>query len=271
MLKEYSISDILGLPPQHISYFVGTFEGTDDADIEWPHRHNFYSLIWFTEGSGFYVIDMQEFEIIPNRIFQVSPKQIHNWDYAENSKGYILVCDASLALTLNLGYSSPYIDIGDKASLLKEIFTNLLTETKKNDNLACRNVESGISYLYAILERLSADKKIKSQGLDKTLERLKHVVYEDFHQTKVERYAEMIGFSADILNPVCKQITGITLKQFILDLKVTEAKRLLIYSDKNINEIAYSLGFDDSSYFSRIFKKKTSFTPLGFIKKYRKL
>ncbi|GAB6013341.1 helix-turn-helix domain-containing protein [Viscerimonas tarda] len=57
---------------------------------------------------------------------------------------------------------------------------------------------------------------------------------------------------------------------YLLDIKLTEAKRFLLYSDHNVNEIAFRLGFEDSSYFSRIFKKKTSLTPSDFLKKYRK-
>lgn len=61
MLKEYSVSDILDLPSQHIPYYVGRFE---DTDVEWTHRHDFYSLVWFTAGTRFYIIDMEEYEIL---------------------------------------------------------------------------------------------------------------------------------------------------------------------------------------------------------------
>jgi AraC-like DNA-binding protein len=61
---------------------------------------------------------------------------------------------------------------------------------------------------------------------------------------------------------------GITAKQFQLDLKITEAKRLLIYSSLNASEIAYQIGFEDVSYFSRIFKKKTGLSPTNFKEKY---
>ena len=64
---------------------------TEDPYIEWPHRHSFYSLVWFTSGTGIYVVDFDEYEIIPQRMFLVNPKQIHNWDYSENSKDIMLL------------------------------------------------------------------------------------------------------------------------------------------------------------------------------------
>jgi transcriptional regulator len=53
-------------------------------------------------------------------------------------------------------------------------------------------------------------------------------------------------------------------------MKITEAKRLLLYTTLNINEIAFKLGFEDNSYFAKIFRQKTSFSPTAFQKKYLK-
>ena len=270
MLKEYSVSDILSLPSQHIPYFVGTFEDTEEADVEWPHRHDFYSLVWFTQGSGFYVIDMQEYEIIPNRMFLVSPKQIHNWDYSQNSEGYVLICDSTLALELNLNEIASCLDIADNKSSIENIFIHLLTETKYNDSLTNGNIKAGILYLYSILQRISKENQVVKPDVDKTISKLKQTIFEDFHRTKIEEYADKIGVSVKNLNDICKAHTGVSVKQYILDLKVIEAKRLLIYTSNNINEIAFSLGFKDSSYFSRIFRKRTSLSPYDFLKKYRK-
>lgn len=101
MLKDYSISQTIEQPSEHIPYYIGTFEDTEDPDIEWPHRHSFYSLVWFTAGEGFYVVDFEEYAIKPGRIFLVNPRQVHNWEYSENSRGYVLMIDAALALELD--------------------------------------------------------------------------------------------------------------------------------------------------------------------------
>lgn len=267
MLKEYSISDILALPAQHIPYYAGTFEGTEDPEIEWPHRHSFFSLVWLREGSGFYVIDFEEFEIKANRIFFVSPKQIHNWDYSENSEGYVLAIDGTLGMELDLSYTFPYIDIDEKTKdLLSSIFPNLIENfQRKND------IRTDIRYICQQIDRFAERKEIKSYVTNPYITSFKKLVSENHDQLyTIEWYADKLCISADKLNVLCRENTGTTAKQYILDLKITEAKRLLLYSDYNVNEIAFRLGFEDSSYFSRIFKKKTSFPPSGFLKKYRK-
>ncbi|RRD56972.1 AraC family transcriptional regulator [Tannerella forsythia] len=267
MLKEYSISDLLTLPSQHIPYYAGTFEGTEDPEVEWPHRHSFFSLVWFTGGSGFYVIDFEEYEIKPNRIFLVSPKQVHNWDYSESSKGYIITTDYSLGKELNLCCLSPYLDINDKLKNLLEIaFPDLI------ENFQLRNdISIDIQYIYKQVERFAAKNQQQHYTTNSQLIQFKKLISENRnHLLTINEYAEQLHLSGEQLNTLCKTYTGTSAKQYILDLKITEAKRQLIYTSCNINEIAYSLGFDDSSYFSRIFKKKTSFSPSDFLKKYRK-
>ncbi|WP_121965757.1 AraC family transcriptional regulator [Myroides sp. N17-2] len=266
MLKEYSISDILGLPSQHVPYYVGTFEGTEDPDIEWPHRHSFFSLVWFTKGSGFYVIDFEEYEIKPDRIFLISPKQVHNWDYSENSKGYILTIDYAFGKELDINHISLYLDIKDRyKELLQVVFFDLIENFQKAGNLTI-----DIQYVYKQLERFITQNQLKYNTANSQLTELKILLAKNQQSLyTVEQYATKLNISTEQLNTLCKTHTGISAKQFILDLKITEAKRQLIYTTNNINEVAYNLGFVDSSYFSRIFKKKTNLSPSLFLRKYR--
>lgn len=266
MLKEYSIQDILDSSSQYIPYHAGTFEGTEDPDIEWPHRHSYFSLVWFTEGSGFYVIDFEEYEIKPDRIFLVGPKQIHNWDYSRDSKGYILMIGHPLGSELNLDYSFPFLDIKDQdKDLLNMVFPYLIESLLKE-----HDIETDIRYIYQIIERSAKQNEVRHYNPNSYIDHLKTLILEQYNKIQtIERYADNLHISADELNQLCLQTTGISTKQLILDIKITEAKRLLLYSNKNVNEIAFRLGFEDSSYFSRLFKKKTSLSPSDFLKKYR--
>lgn len=271
MLQKYSISEILSISKDFIPHFSGTFEGTDDGDVEWPHRHSFYSLVWFTEGTGLYVIDFQEYEIKPQRIFLVNTTQIHNWDYSDNCKGYILMVDQTLGKELDVDCPFPYIDIeGKDKSLVEIVLQNLIKESDLNDNLSLSNIRISIQYVYALVRRIAKEKEISIHPHNSVIEQFRTLIFDYSIKLSIEEYAEKLNISTDELNTICKTSTGESAKQYLLDLKITEAKRLLLFSNQNINEIAFQLGFEDSSYFSRIFKKKTSFSPSDFLKKYRK-
>ena len=79
-----------------------------------------------------------------------------------------------------------------------------------------------------------------------------------------EFYADKLGISAKRLNQILKEKLDKTAVQLIHDRVVLEAKRQIIHSENTIKEIAFNLGFKDSSYFSRFFKQLTRQTPQEF-------
>ncbi len=267
MLKVYTISELLALPPHYIPYYVGTFESTEDPDIEWAHRHSFFSLVWFTVGTGSYVIDFEEYEIKPNRVFFVSPKQIHNWDYSDNCRGFILTIDRILGEELNLNYRFPYLDIhGRSKDILAKVFPDLIENFGSQ-----RDIIIDIKYIYRLCERFSELNQCKQYSTNPHIIAFKKLVTEKETQNQsIESYANALQLTVAELNAICKKYLGTTAKQYVLDIKLTEAKRFLLYSNQQVSEIAFQLGFEDSSYFSRFFKKKTTLSPSDFLKKYRK-
>lgn len=68
-------------------------------------------------------------------------------------------------------------------------------------------------------------------------------------------------FNPDYVSQVVKSYTGLTLKQYIINLRIQEAMNLLRNSDMTIRNIALSVGYDNLHYFSRLFKDKTGVTP----------
>jgi AraC family transcriptional activator of pobA len=66
------------------------------------------------------------------------------------------------------------------------------------------------------------------------------------------------------LNRICNEILKKTTTQVITDRIILEAKRMLMDKKRTVNEIASALGFDDYSYFVRLFKKHAGMTPTAF-------
>ena len=74
----------------------------------------------------------------------------------------------------------------------------------------------------------------------------------------------MMFISEKHLNRICKECLNKTTSDLIMDRIMLEAKRMLVHSTKSVPEIAEQLGYLDSSYFSRLFKKKCGKTPIEF-------
>lgn len=78
--------------------------------------------------------------------------------------------------------------------------------------------------------------------------------------------AEELNLSPRYLSDLLKQETGKTAMELIHIFLISEAKNILTGSNNNIAETAYSLGFDNLPYFSRLFKKEVGVSPLQFRK-----
>ncbi|MBS7564781.1 helix-turn-helix transcriptional regulator [Mucilaginibacter sp. Bleaf8] len=76
--------------------------------------------------------------------------------------------------------------------------------------------------------------------------------------------AAQMNLSPKYLSDCLKQLTGQTTQQLIHDRIVEHAKGVLATTGLTINEIAFQLGFEQSQSFSKLFKSKTSLTPLAF-------
>lgn len=84
----------------------------------------------------------------------------------------------------------------------------------------------------------------------------------------IEEYAKSLHISPCWFNRRFKQITKVTPLQYILSLRIANAKSLLEAKDYNITEIAFEVGFNDPLYFTRVFSKSVGITPTEYRKIY---
>ncbi|MEE1186220.1 MAG: AraC family transcriptional regulator [Acutalibacteraceae bacterium] len=86
----------------------------------------------------------------------------------------------------------------------------------------------------------------------------------------VERMASEVGFSVSRFYSIYKAIYGITPTADLIEARVNVAKNMLLFGTKKIDEIAYSLGYDNTTHFIRQFKKQTGCSPTAYRKTNRK-
>ncbi|TDE16164.1 helix-turn-helix domain-containing protein [Dyadobacter psychrotolerans] len=86
----------------------------------------------------------------------------------------------------------------------------------------------------------------------------------------VNQYADELAITPNYLSEVIKRSSGFSASCFIHNRVVLEAKRIAINSDYTMKEIAFQIGFEDPSQFSKFFKLKTGTTFSEFRRKYQK-
>jgi AraC-like DNA-binding protein len=83
--------------------------------------------------------------------------------------------------------------------------------------------------------------------------------------------ASELGCNPDYLGREFRRIYGLTPTEFIHRRRVRHARRLLIESDRNVEEISRACGFKDVGYFRRLFKRHEGMTPLAFRRLYAQM
>ena len=85
----------------------------------------------------------------------------------------------------------------------------------------------------------------------------------------IGEYAGHMCITESKLNRICRLFTEQSAFEVLQDRVLLEAQRHLIYTAAPLSEIAYDLGFNDSAYFCRYFKKRTGITPKNFRRDHR--
>ena len=80
----------------------------------------------------------------------------------------------------------------------------------------------------------------------------------------VKYFADGVNLSPNYFGDVVKKGTGQTAQKYIQNKLIDIAKEELLSSEKSISEIAYALGFQYPQHLTRIFKKSTGYTPMGY-------
>ena len=94
---------------------------------------------------------------------------------------------------------------------------------------------------------------------------VKEVIDEQYqnHLTN-DQLSKLINHRGYEAQALFKQKVGVSMKSLLQQKRLIEGKKKLAFTDKSIKEIGYDLGYEDPTYFNRVFKKNTGFTPNQF-------
>lgn len=247
--------------------------------IEKPHRHDFHLLVIFTKGTGTHVVDFNTFEISAGSVFTLQPGQMHHWNLSKDIDGYILfhskefynvhfqhkqINDYPFYFST---YNTPELILNvTETKKISSFFEMVLAEYSSRELFKEHATLSLLDLIYIELSRHYITPTQLQVKRSHTILRSFEVLLEQFykHEKKPSFYASKLNITLKHLNRVCKETLQKTATIVITDRIILEAKRLLLTPELSVNEIANLLGFEDYSYFSRLFKQKAQKTPSGF-------
>ena len=282
-IPVYHIEQLAAFSTEKTSIGVKRLEQgfRNKPNITSSHRHSFYQIIWVTQGSGIHLIDFNTYPIEPFTLYFLSPGQVHEWKLTEAVFGYIIAFtnkffssslqDTSLLSELPYFYitnTQPLLCVGNEQAA---IFNNIIQRIETEYQASLIDHEAMLSaYLRILLieaKRIYCPNQTTYTVTSSVLitKQFLLLIEENFlTQTFVSEYAKLLGITANHLNETVKRTTGKTAGELIRDRLLLEAKRLLIYSELSISEIAHKLNFEDPAYFGRFFKRYAHCSPSDF-------
>lgn len=261
---------------------LGEYLKTHD-NLVFPHRHDFYHFVYFTDGGGYYSIDFKKFDVVPNQMYFMSPGQIHSWSFESNIQGF--VCNFDVDFFKTFLFSPDYISV---LSFFSGLVGSCVVDVDKKDRAIIVDLfqrlidleEDGggrqkdllrVTLLHLLLKVESRTAKQKQETpihYNHTILRNYITLVEENYTTLrlPKEYAALLYITPNHLNALCKEYLGKQAGEIIRERILLEAKRMLAVGGYTISEIAFALNFTDNSYFSKFFKKSEGVTPENFRK-----
>ena len=239
-----------------------------------PHRIKFYNILYFTSGDDYHYVDFKKYQVKKGSLIFLNKDQIHSFSKTANYKGYIILfTDKFLSRNL-INIQKVFYNILSKPYILdncfeefETIFKQLINEYEDTNNLFKEKIfVSLFNYLILKSEKLLSN-EINDNQNEKYLtifEEFTNILHESYRLSRnVNFYAEKLSISPKHLNTLCRKFLNLSAKNTIDNFVVLEAKRELI-SNSPIKEIAYKLGFLETTNFVKYFKKQTNISPSKF-------
>lgn len=258
---------------------VTKLENRLNPAVPFPHKHNFYHLVFITKGSGWHEIDFQRYQVKKGAFFFMLPSQVHSWSMSAQTTGVVIEFEnlslfkggehivISNALNANKHYylftKKEYAEIN---SMCDELIREYEAELRDFEIMLILTLAKLLLYLSRNTE-LNKTKASRASKFREEFTELLERSYKSHHAP--DFYAKTLKLTTKALNAKVNRILGKSVRDLLQERCILESKRLLAYSDLSVSEVAVELGFDDPNYFARFFKLKTKFTPGNFRQKVR--
>ena len=222
------------------------------------------------------------FFMAPNQVFRIETDA----KTTEERSGWMLLVhpdflwNTSLAKTIRqykyFDYSvSEALFLSEKEELtLNNVIENIRQEYHSNidkfsQQIIISQIETLLNYSERYYHRQFITRKISNHKILDQLEDLLTAAFNSDDLVKnglptVQHIAGALNLSPKYLSSLLKVLTGQTVQQQIHDKLIEKAKEKLSVTTLSVSEIDYELGFEHSQSFSKLFKSKTSLSPLEF-------
>ena len=245
--------------------------GTDHLQetIRRPQGFPTWQIFYGVSGSGEFFVDGMRSVLQPGQIAVLPPHIRHGYrslggDWILHYAGFEgLLCQRVLAV-LGLGESGVYVPADPECFLVHlHRLEDLAAEPEVSHSRCSGELYALLLDLSEGLTRLPESRAAEGRGLEKEM-----ILYLEDHYAEdisLDSLSEHFQRTPEYLCTLFKAAAGETIMQYLRRIRIHQAKiRLMESPDVGLREIAEACGFRSVSYFGKIFRESTGFTPQGY-------
>lgn len=274
---------LYGEPQRGVAEGFVHVESLDDRSrpSEWtirPHVHrDLNHIILIAEGGGAMQAEAAQVRFDAPCLLLIPAGIVHGFDWHRESRGHVATIaepylrhltarDADLAPLFVQARAVP-IPSDDRAKA-EAVILDMARELGWAGPGQRAAVEAAWLSLMVLALRNASLLAVPSHGSARQaalVARLRERIEEHFRAREpVSSLARALGASPTALRQACARVAGSSPAQMLDDRALLEARRLLLYSEMSVAQIAYAVGFDDPAYFSRFFARHVGQPPTAF-------
>ena len=273
-----------------VDFYINTGESKDICGVLTEHRTfktDFFSFYFFRRANGYVLLNFRKIELRDDMVLLLSPHQQQEWhvDEAELDYTFLIfredfmrtfIADKFFVYRLLYYYQTdtpPYLfaapeELAEYMRLLGKIKQELLHPVADTYNL----IVSVLYYLLVVINRAYAKTYRLPVEVPKNnyAFQFKDLLEKHIHTVqRVQEYADMLRVSRITLNNSVMAQFGVSATHLLKQRLLEELKNELLFSDRNVSQLADEFYFSDPSHLMRFFKQQTGKTFTQYITDYQ--
>lgn len=244
------------------------------AGLDWTigaHRHlHLHQLFLLTSGDIKLTLDGEPISVQPPAVINIPRGTVHGFSFSAGTEGFVVTLPAddfpdlfAASAETAAFLARACVLAADPAICLR--FQALADAHAANAQFRRTLLRAEAAVIIAQVAEKAQETHKDRVTVDARIQRFESIARS--HVTRrfnLQELANALAMSPRHLSRLCKTETGLTAQRYFEAQKLREACRLLVYTRMSAQQIAYQLGFEDPSYFSRVFKRSFRVSPSAY-------
>lgn len=273
-MRDYSLHEEMIMPDKDFPIRVFEVESRHEGPVFSPHWHEQLELLYFVEGQATIDCGSRSFQVAPGDLVVVNSNELHAGASLGAVRYYVVIIDISLLESsfpdsCDLKYINPISRnlilfqnkiAGDDD--INQCLQEIVAEYTVREPAYELSIKSYIYRMLTILLRkyvvrvlTATEYRSRVKNLEQLREVLKYIAQNFTRRLAVEDLARLAHLSVYHFCRTFKTVTGRSVVDYINYKRINYAERLLKTTGRSVTEVALAAGFNDSNYFSRVFRK----------------